>query len=91
MISCGVSIAGVALLLVLGGPLYSLVGVFLGEAVFAIWIWRQRRALASGDAASRTRRRPHEADHRHQGAERGKAHRRALTSALAAAARSAAR
>lgn len=42
MISCGVSIIGVLGLLLLGGPLYSLVGVLLGEAVFAVWIWRAK-------------------------------------------------
>ena len=41
MISCGVSLIGVFAFLVLGGPLYSLVGVLLGEAVFALWIWRE--------------------------------------------------
>jgi hypothetical protein len=53
MISCGVSIIGVVGLLLVGGPLYSLVGVLLGEAVFALWIWRAKgRWQASGAVAS---------------------------------------
>jgi hypothetical protein len=42
MVSCGVSIVGVAGFLLIGGPLYSLVGVLLGEAVVAAWIWRAK-------------------------------------------------
>lgn len=48
MISCGVSLVGVLALLILGGPLYSLVGVLLGEAVFALWIWRETSRWRSG-------------------------------------------
>jgi len=48
MISCGVSLVAVLVLLILGGPLYSLVGVFLGEAVFALWIWRETARWRSG-------------------------------------------
>jgi len=48
MISCGVSLAGVLALLILGGPLHSLVGVLLGEAVFALWIWRETSRWRSG-------------------------------------------
>lgn len=48
MISCGVSLVGVLALLVLGGPLYSLGGVLLGEAVFALWIWRETARWRSG-------------------------------------------
>ncbi|SFJ40322.1 hypothetical protein [Caulobacter sp. UNC279MFTsu5.1] len=48
MISCGVSLIGVLALLLLGGPLYSLVGVLLGEAVFALWIWRETARWRSG-------------------------------------------
>jgi hypothetical protein len=49
MISCGVSLVGVLVLLILGGPLYSLVGVLLGEAVFALWIWRETARWRSGN------------------------------------------
>jgi len=48
MISCGISIIGVTAMLILGGPLYSLVGVLLGEMVFAAWIWRQARRWRQG-------------------------------------------
>jgi len=48
MISCGVSLVAVLVLLILGGPLYSLVGVLLGEAVFALWIWRETARWRSG-------------------------------------------
>lgn len=41
IISSVVSIAAVAILLVLGGPLWSLGGILLGEAVCAVWILRQ--------------------------------------------------
>lgn len=48
MVSCGVSLVGVLALLILGGPLYSLGGVLLGEAVFALWIWRETARWRSG-------------------------------------------
>jgi hypothetical protein len=48
MISCGVSLVGVLALLILGGPLYSLGGVLLGEAVFALWIWRETARWRNG-------------------------------------------
>jgi O-antigen/teichoic acid export membrane protein len=41
IISSVVSISAVAALLVLGGPLWSLGGILLGEAICAVWIWRQ--------------------------------------------------
>lgn len=41
VVSSAVSIAAVAALLVLGGPLWSLGGILLGEAVCALWILRQ--------------------------------------------------
>lgn len=43
MISCGVSLGAVALLLYVGGPLWSIAGVLAGELVFASWIWVQAR------------------------------------------------
>lgn len=42
LISCGVSLTLVTAFLLVGGPVWSLVGVLLGEIVFAIWIWRQK-------------------------------------------------
>lgn len=44
IISCGVSLAGVTIGLLAGGPLYSLPGLLVGELVFAVWTWRQKRA-----------------------------------------------
>ena len=41
--SCGISISAVALLLLFSGPLWSIAGIFLGELVCAIMIWRQAR------------------------------------------------
>lgn len=41
IISSAVSISAVTALLVLGGPLWSLGGILLGEAICAVWIWRQ--------------------------------------------------
>ncbi|MCU4181152.1 hypothetical protein [Bosea sp. BH3] len=54
IISCGVSVAAVAGILLLAGPIWSIAGILLGEAVFAGWIWRQalrwrRNALAARD------------------------------------------
>ena len=43
ILSCGVSIIAVGALLVTHGPLWSIAGIFIGEAVFAAWTWRQRR------------------------------------------------
>jgi hypothetical protein len=43
IISSVVSVAAVTMLLVLGGPLWSLGGVLLGEAIFAAWTWYQAR------------------------------------------------
>jgi hypothetical protein len=36
-----VSVVGVLGLLLIGGTLWSIVGILLGEAVFAVWVWRQ--------------------------------------------------
>jgi hypothetical protein len=41
--SCGVSIVGVLLSLALIGPVWSIVGILIGEALFAAGIWRQAR------------------------------------------------
>jgi hypothetical protein len=52
-----VSVVGVSVLLVTGGPLWSIVGILLGEAVFAAWVWRQRGAwlrLTAADAPRAT-------------------------------------
>lgn len=45
--SSGVSVAAVLVLLLAGGPLWSIVGVLLGEAMFASAIWRRCRAWAT--------------------------------------------
>ena len=46
--SSGVSVVAVLLLLALSGPLWSILGILLGEAAFAAWIWREaRRWLAA--------------------------------------------
>ncbi len=39
--SCGISVLAVTLFLALWGPIWSLLGVLLGEMVFAVFIWRQ--------------------------------------------------
>lgn len=44
--SCGISVAGATLLLITEGPLLSLLGVLLGEIVFAIGIWTQMARLS---------------------------------------------
>ncbi|MFW2831118.1 hypothetical protein [Sphingomonas sp. ID0503] len=53
VLSAVVSIATVVLLLVTVGPLWSIGGIFLGEAVFACWTWVQahRWRQAQGDGA----------------------------------------
>lgn len=38
-----ISVVGVSVLLLAGGTLWSIVGILLGEAVFAAWIWRETR------------------------------------------------
>jgi hypothetical protein len=43
IVSCGWSIAAVLLFLLAAGPLWSILGILLGETVFAIWVWRQNR------------------------------------------------
>lgn len=48
VVSCGISIAAVASLLVLAAPLWSILGILFGEFVCAVVIWRQtRRWLAT--------------------------------------------
>jgi hypothetical protein len=50
-LSSAVSVAAVALLLALAGPIWSVAGVFVGEATFAAWLWREAlrwRRLAPG-------------------------------------------
>lgn len=41
MISSGVSIAAVIALLFVGGPLWSIAGILVGETIYAVWIWRE--------------------------------------------------
>ena len=41
VISSGVSVAFVAILLAVGGPLLSVLGILIGEATYALWIRRQ--------------------------------------------------
>lgn len=48
VISAGVSIVAVAVLLLLGGPLWSIVGIMGGELMYAAWIWRQARRWRRG-------------------------------------------
>ncbi len=51
ILSAGVSVAAVALLLALGGPVWSVAGVLVGEIAFAGWLWREAlrwRRLAPG-------------------------------------------
>ncbi len=43
--SCGFSVAAVVVLLVLGGPLWSVAGILLGEMIFAALIWKSAAAL----------------------------------------------
>ncbi|WP_342359348.1 hypothetical protein [Terrarubrum flagellatum] len=54
MISCGVSIAAVGALLALGGPLWSIAGIFIGEAIYAFWVWRQARRWRAAETAKST-------------------------------------
>jgi O-antigen/teichoic acid export membrane protein len=49
--SSGASIAIVAILLFKFGALMSLIGIFIGEGVYALWIHRQARAWLSAAAA----------------------------------------
>ena len=55
VISSGISIVAVVSLLLFAGTLWSIGGIFLGEAMYAVWIWRQagrwRRAETSRIAA----------------------------------------
>lgn len=41
--SSGFSVMAVLALLLLAGTLWSIVGILIGEAIYAIWIWRQCR------------------------------------------------
>ena len=41
--SAGVSVVAVVILLLMGGPLWSIVGIGGGELIYAMWIWRQAR------------------------------------------------
>jgi O-antigen/teichoic acid export membrane protein len=51
VISAGVSLVAVAVLLLLGGPLWSIVGIGGGELMYAAWIWRQARRWRRNTAA----------------------------------------
>ncbi len=44
VLSCGLSIAAVIVFLVAGGPLWSIMGILLGEALFAFSIFRRARS-----------------------------------------------
>jgi O-antigen/teichoic acid export membrane protein len=41
IISCGVSVLAVVIFLQASGPIWSVVGILVGETVFAAWIWRE--------------------------------------------------
>ncbi|AUW59841.1 hypothetical protein C1T17_18925 [Sphingobium sp. SCG-1] len=43
VISCAFSLLGVLILLLAFGPLWSIMGTFIGEVVFAAWTWREAR------------------------------------------------
>ena len=50
VISSGVSIVSVVVLLIVGGTLWSIGGILLGELIYAIWIWRQMRRWHAAQA-----------------------------------------
>lgn len=51
--SAGVSVAAVAVMLLAGGPIWSIAGILIGEAVFAVFIWRAAwRWRATADTPS---------------------------------------
>jgi O-antigen/teichoic acid export membrane protein len=52
VISSGVSILAVAVFLAVGGPIWSVVGILLGEAIFAFAIFRQARRWQATDMSS---------------------------------------
>lgn len=59
VLSCGFSVGSVLLLLALFGPLWSILGILVGESVFAIWTWVQshrwrRAARAEAQAHDRS-------------------------------------
>ncbi|QAY77486.1 hypothetical protein [Sphingosinicella sp. BN140058] len=43
MIACGFSVLAVLAMLFVVGPLWSIVGILIGEFVFALWTWREAR------------------------------------------------
>jgi O-antigen/teichoic acid export membrane protein len=58
LVSCGFSIAGVFVMLLMFGPLWSIMGIFIGEVVFAGWTWLQShrwRQRAEQDARAAAR------------------------------------
>jgi O-antigen/teichoic acid export membrane protein len=61
MISCIISVLAVIALLAWGGPLWSIAGILIGEAVYAAWIWREAarwKARQRAAAANRERTEP---------------------------------
>ena len=62
--SCGFSVAGVFVMLMIFGPLWSIMGIFIGEVVFAGWTWlqshrwRQRAERDSRSAAAQAGEQP---------------------------------
>jgi Flp pilus assembly protein TadB len=56
MISSGISIVAVVVFLLAFGPLWSIAGILIGEAVFAAWTWRQaaqyRNRMTSDDGSA---------------------------------------
>ncbi len=45
--SCLFSVGAVLILLLLAGPLWSIAGIAIGEAAFALWTWRAARATSA--------------------------------------------
>lgn len=43
VVSCAFSLLGVLILLLAFGPIWSIMGTFIGEIVFAAWTWREAR------------------------------------------------
>lgn len=52
VISCAFSLLGVLILLLAFGPLWSIIGTFIGEVVFAAWTWREARRWKPATAKS---------------------------------------
>lgn len=50
VISSVFSVTGVAILVLVAAPLWSVAGIFVGELIYAIWIWRQARRWLESQA-----------------------------------------